>query len=41
MLDKNDRVFPIADAISYLDFKQFSTPVIKFYLCYPKRYNSL
>ena len=40
ILDKNDNVFPIAEAIQYLDFKQFSTPVTKYYLCYPKQINS-
>ena len=41
ILDKKNHVYPIADAITYLDFKQFSTPIIKFYLCYPKQYSSL
>ena len=40
ILDKNDNVFPLAEAIQYLDFKQFSTPVTKYYLCYPKQINS-
>jgi HD superfamily phosphohydrolase len=41
ILDKNGAIYPIANAITYLDFKQFSTPVTKHYLCYPKRFNSL
>jgi HD superfamily phosphohydrolase len=41
ILDKKNHIYPIADAITYLDFKQFSTPIIKFYLCYPKQYSSL
>jgi len=41
ILDKKNHIYPIADAITYLDFKQFSTPIIKFYLCYPKHYSSL
>ena len=41
IFDKKDYVFSIADAIPYLDFKQFSTPVTKYYLCYPKDNNSL
>ena len=41
ILDKNGTIYPIANAITYLDFKQFSTPVTKHYLCYPKRFNSL
>ena len=40
ILDKNGNVFPLAEAIQYLDFKQFSTPVTKYYLCYPKQINS-
>ena len=36
IIDKRGEIFPIADAIPYLDFKQFSTPVVKHYLCYPK-----
>ena len=40
ILDKNGKVFPLAEAIQYLDFKQFSTPVTKYYLCYPKQINS-
>lgn len=40
ILDKNDNVFPLAEAIQYLDFKQFSTPMTKYYLCYPKQINS-
>lgn len=41
IVDKKNHVYPMADAITYLDFKQFSTPIIKFYLCYPKQYSSL
>ena len=41
ILEKSGKVFPIAEVIQYLDFKQFSTPVVKHYLCYPKRVNSL
>jgi hypothetical protein len=41
ILEKNGNIFPIAEAIQYLDFKQFSTPVTKYYLCYPKQINSL
>ena len=41
ILDKKNHIYPIADAITYLDFKQFSTPIIKFYLCYPKEFSSL
>jgi len=40
ILDKNDNVFPLAEAIQYLDFKQFSTRVTRYYLCYPKQINS-
>ena len=40
ILDKNGNVFPLAEAIQYLDFKQFSTPVTRYYLCYPKQINS-
>ena len=40
ILDKKGNVFPLAEAIQYLDFKQFSTPVTKYYLCYPKQINS-
>jgi len=41
ILDRNGNVFPISERIQYLDFKQFSTPVVKHYLCYPKPYNSV
>lgn len=41
LLDKNNHVFPISKAINYLDFKQFSAPLTKYYLCYPKSVNSL
>jgi HD superfamily phosphohydrolase len=41
LLDKNNHVFPISKAINYLDFKQFSAPLTKYYLCYPKSINSL
>ena len=41
ILDKKNCVYPIADAMIYRDFNQFSTPLIKFYLCYPKQYCSL
>ena len=41
ILDKSGTIYPIATAITYLDFKQYSTPVTKHYLCYPKRFNSL
>jgi HD superfamily phosphohydrolase len=41
LLKKNESVFPISEAIQYLDFKQFSTPVVKHFLCFPKRDNSL
>ena len=41
LLDKNNHVFPISKAINYLDFKQFSAPLTKYYLCYPKSLNSL
>jgi len=40
ILDKKGSAFPLADAIPYLDFKQFSTPITKYYLCYPKQVNS-
>ena len=41
ILDRNGNVFPISERIQYLDFKQFSTPVVKHYLCYPKPYSSV
>ncbi|MGB2514382.1 MAG: phosphohydrolase, partial [Flavobacteriaceae bacterium] len=41
LLDKNNHVFPISKTINYLDFKQFSAPLTKYYLCYPKSLNSL
>lgn len=41
LLDKKNEVFPISEAINYLDFKYFSAPLTKYYLCYPKQHNSL
>lgn len=41
LLNNKNQVFPISEAINYLDFKQFSAPLTKYYLCYPKALNSL
>ncbi len=35
--DKTNAIKPIEKHISYLDFKSFSSPNIKYYLCFPKR----
>ena len=32
---------PINKVIDYLDFKEFSEPIFRYYLCYPKDINSL
>jgi len=34
--EKSGAVNSIAKAIDYLDFEQFSKPIHKYYLCYPK-----
>ena len=34
--DKSGKINSIASAINYLDFEQFSKPILKYYLCYPK-----
>lgn len=38
---KSGEIVPLESLINYLDFKQFSTPFHKYYLCYPKRISSL
>ena len=38
---KSGNTIPIDKAIGYLDFKYFSTPIFKYYLCYPKLKKSL
>ena len=39
--EKSGKIVPLESLINYLDFKQFSNSVHKYYLCYPKRENSL
>jgi len=39
--EKSGNTIPIDKAIGYLDFKYFSTPIFKYYLCYPKLKKSL
>ena len=39
--DKAGVVKPINKVIDYLDFKEFSEPIFRYYLCYPKDINSL
>jgi HD superfamily phosphohydrolase len=39
--EKSGNTIPIDKAIDYLDFKHFSTPIFKYYLCYPKLKKSL
>jgi len=39
--EKSGKIFPLESLINYLDFKQFSTPFHKYYLCYPKSISSL
>lgn len=39
--EKSGKIVPLESLINYLDFKQFSTPFHKYYLCYPKRISSL
>ncbi|MEK9614397.1 MAG: HD domain-containing protein [Flavobacteriaceae bacterium] len=34
--EKSGKIHSIDKAIDYLDFKNFSTPIFKYYLCYPK-----
>lgn len=36
LLSKSTSVVHLDQAIRYLDFEQFSTPEVKYYLCYPK-----
>ena len=37
LLTKSNSIISLQKAISYLDFEQFSTPEVKYYLCYPKQ----
>jgi len=39
--EKSGKINSIAKSINYLDFEQFSKPIHKYYLCYPKANSSL
>ena len=39
--DKDGLIKPINKVIDYLNFKEFSEPIFRYYLCYPKDINSL
>ena len=39
--EKSGKIVPLESLINYLDFKQFSTPFHKYYLCHPKSISSL
>ena len=38
---KKEQPIPLSKTIKYLDFNQFSKPISRYYLCYPKNHNSL
>ena len=37
LINKSSRTIPLTESINYLDFNQFSKPVYRYYLCYPKQ----
>ena len=37
LINKSTRTIPLTESINYLDFNQFSKPVYRYYLCYPKQ----
>ena len=37
LINKSTCTIPLTESINYLDFNQFSKPVYRYYLCYPKQ----